>query len=123
MPETEQGIHTGGYIYKASDKPEPDGDIPLRWRPSIYMPKKFSRLWLLVKDVRVERVQDIALHLHVAQPAEIKAIKSEGVASGRWDEFAELWNSINAKRGYGWDANPWVWVVEFERVEPLEVEG
>lgn len=60
MPETEQGIPTGSYIYKATDKPEPDGDKPLKWRPSIHMPKEAARIFLRVTDVRVERVQDIS---------------------------------------------------------------
>jgi hypothetical protein len=74
------------------------------WRPSIHMPRWASRLTLEVTGVRVERVQDIS-------EADAKA---EGVKSAA--EFCALWDEINGARGYGWDANPWVWVVEFKRV-------
>lgn len=81
-----------------------------RWRPSIHMPRWASRLTLELTGVRVERLQDIT---------EADAI-AEGVTSPPgWANvpgFAVLWNSINAARGYGWDANPWVWVVEFRRL-------
>jgi hypothetical protein len=86
-----------------------------RWRPSIHMPRWASRITLEVTGVRVERVQDIS-----ASDAE-----SEGVFSvyqfgmPRMEAvncFHSLWDAINAKRGYGWDANPWVWVIEFKRI-------
>ncbi len=84
-----------------------------KWRPSIHMPKWACRLWLEVISVRVERVQEIS-------EADIKA---EGVFQGndgpkiRQIRFMGLWDSINAKRGYGWASNPWVWVIEFKRSE------
>ena len=73
----------------------------------LWMPREFSRITLDVVGVRVERVQDI----------DETAVSAEGAPfepGGHWD-FARLWDSINAKRGYGWDKNPWVWVIEFER--------
>ncbi len=88
------------------------------WRPSIFMPKWASRILLEVTDVRVERVQEIT----------IDDIEAEGVYRiedgqdcGRdtflnTGNFLDLWDSINAKRGFGWNTNPWVWVVEFKRV-------
>jgi len=91
------------------------------WTPSIHMPRWASRIQLRITDVRVERVQDIS----------IDDIEAEGIthpldgphANQYWREemgndFAKLWDSINAKRGYGWDSNPWVWVIEFERIAP-----
>lgn len=85
-----------------------------RWRPSIHMPRWASRITLEVTDVRVERVKEIS-------PA---ACISEGI---KWQmgpdstklAFMELWDSINAKRGYGWKTNPWVWVVEFKKIDPV----
>lgn len=93
-----------------------------RWRPSIHMPRWASRILLEVTAVRVERVQDITQG-DMAQEGWPKATKVE--RCGDWGPeayreraawFRTLWDSINAKRGCGWDANPWVWVVEFRRL-------
>jgi len=75
-----------------------------KWRPSIFMPRAASRITLELTGVRVERVQGIS-------EADARA---EGVGSAA--EYAALWDSLNAKRGYAWAANPWVWVLEFRRV-------
>jgi len=85
--------------------------------PSIFMPRKAARIFLRVTNVRVERVQDITS----------KECHKEGIIpciNHERDhcccavlEFKKLWNSLNAKRGYGWDSNPWVWVIEFKRVD------
>lgn len=90
-----------------------------KWRPSIHMPKKFARIWLRVVDVRVERVQDISYEDCIAEtgaPSTYDLGGPEPYKRNMVGVFSFLWDSINAKRGYGWDANPWVWVVEFERV-------
>jgi len=93
-----------------------------RWRPSIFMPRWASRITLEVKDVRVERVQDITESDAEAEgctPWEYQHV-DPGTGEHLGNElsyrlgFHYLWDSINAKRGYGWDTNPWVWVVEFE---------
>ena len=104
----EYGCQHGKYIYRASG----EWDDEVKWKPSIHLPKSASRIWLRVKDVRVERVQDITRY----------DIEQEGVDIVQgWDTidvvFAKwigLWDSINSKRGYGWDVNPWIWVVIFE---------
>jgi hypothetical protein len=90
-----------------------------RWKPSIHMPRRTSRITLEVKAVRVERVQAItfedALAEGVAEAAPVQY--GDGYQRDTIERFQTLWDTINKARGYGWDANPWVWVVEFERVE------
>jgi hypothetical protein len=95
------------------------GDIlPIRWRPSIHMPREAARLFLRVTDVRVERLQNIS-----AEDCEAEGYFETAPVEPRprsW--FSEVWNARNAKRGYGWDSNPWVWVYTFERITKEEGE-
>lgn len=96
--------------YRA-DHRDPRGDAkPLQWRPSIFMPRWASRITLRITDVRVERLQSIT---------EADAM-AEGIEHDphvhTWLKFASLWNGINAGRGYSWDANPWVWIISFEKL-------
>ena len=95
-------------------------------RPSIHMPKEAARIWLKVKDVRVERLQEIT----------VDGIRREGVGvdpkdcAGKFSYIAELfflfqrlWDSTIKKTDidrYGWDVSPWVWVIEFERCKKPE---
>ena len=85
-----------------------------RWNPSIHMPKAAARIWLKVKEIRVERLQDI----------DDDGVVAEGLQIG--DPYDELWNSTIKKKKYlplyGWDANPWVWAIGFERCEKPESE-
>lgn len=90
---------------------------PHKWRPSIHMPREAARIILRVTDVRVERLQDIAED----------DIAREGIQSKKpeWlkTEFADLWNSTVKPADhalYGWAANPWVWVIQFERISREE---
>jgi hypothetical protein len=83
-----------------------------RTRPSIFMPRWTSRITLEITAVRVERVQDIG-----DEDAESEGLHWCNAASPR-DKFQCLWDSLNAKRGYGWVANPFVWVIEFRRLTP-----
>lgn len=137
---------TGRYLYAADNEPEPfdfwvnpDGTHrdSMPWRPSIHMPREAARIFLRVTDVRVERLQDIG-------GPEI--ITKEGASSDPYDyqssewydahpelltdvaraTFAGLWDSTikPADRAlYGWDTNPWVWVIEFERISKEEAEN
>jgi hypothetical protein len=105
---------------------DPERTSPgIRWRPSIHMPRWASRITLEVTGVRVERLQDIS---EADALAEGVTPKWEPGCSGRLMEalggfsfrpaasaYAELWEQINGPGS--WDANPWVWVVEFRRVE------
>lgn len=88
-----------------------------RWRPSIHMPRWASRITLENTGVRVERVQDISESgaFEEGCTGDGYSICADSFAIAR-QEFEQTWNTINAKRGYGWDANPLVWVVEFRDV-------
>ena len=149
-----------GYVYRA-DVEEPEGwDCDDRWKPSIHMPKEAARLFLRVKDVRAERLQDITVEQVEAEgidnvvpctdsedlcnycplPDESKGVHCYGgivhmcegshckEALDYWEEefigeFAGLWESTIKDKdigSYGWDANPWVWVIEFEKISKEE---
>lgn len=108
----------GKYYYKADPEQRPEGWRGA-WKPSIHMPREAARIFLKVKDVRVERLQDMA--------------ESDAIAEGFPDsptgtdsplaQFAELWDKTIKRDGlrqYGYHANPWVWVIEFERCDKPE---
>lgn len=98
-------------------------EIKMKWHPSIHMPKEAARIWLKVTDVRVERLQDIAEN----------GIKNEGIRLKQKDcvskfdyiselyfLFSRLWDSTIKKSDldiYGWDANPYVFVIEFAKID------
>ena len=112
--------------------------IRRQWRPSIHMPRAASRITLEVTGVRVERLQDISeadaraegcdpeivpaccgepsFESHGVYGTEIVCcgtpVEDESYVAG----YRNLWDSLNAERGYGWDVNPWVWVVKFNRI-------
>jgi len=117
------------YYYKADDNLgaifNREGD---KWRPSIFMPREAARIFLKVTNVRVERLQEIT-----AEDVIREGIKYSDSGPYHWhvldtklnawinfhfhdEAFKHLWDSLNAKRGYGWDTNPWVWVIEFEKI-------
>lgn len=106
---------TGRYYYAATDQ------IPFNtyvdssgishektpWKPSIHMPKEAARIFLKVTDIRPERLQDI----------DDNGVVAEGLQIG--DPFDDLWNSTIKKADrdrYGWEANPWVWVIKFKKL-------
>lgn len=98
-------------------------DTPV-WHPSIHMPKEAARIWLKVTDIRVERLQDIDGKGCVKEGIEEEPLKYVG------EEFVkgmyhDLWDSTIKKSDidrYGWDANPWVWVIDFERCDKPKEE-
>lgn len=93
------------------------------WKPSIYMPRWASRILLEVVQVRVQRVQEITPADAIAEgipPVRLGEQFSEDAfdfASIEVWKFRKLWDSINAKRGFGWDVNPWVWAITFKVIE------
>jgi len=98
------------------EKPEGYG----KTRPNIFMPKWAARIWLEITGIRIERVQEISESDILEEGTFTRnypdLAQSKPQLQWVWDKFNKLWDSINAKRGYGWDVNPWVWVVEFKRV-------
>lgn len=107
-----------GYYYYETWQRADIADVT-KWKPSIHMPKEAARIWLKVTDVRVERLQEIT-----ADSIRNEGLSSLAVHCGDMEialkEWENLWNSTIKKSDidrYGWDANPYVWVIEFERCE------
>lgn len=117
------------YIYRAdysdTEKFYRNGkEIEMKWKPSIHMPKEAARIWLNVTDVRVERLQEIT-----DKDAEREGAQPDypfDYDVNKWpnlEHFKKIWNSTIKKADldrYGWNASPWVWVIEFERCEKPE---
>ena len=87
------------------------------WRPSIHMPRWASRITLRLTDVRVERLQAISESDATAEGAQPVVVPPDGGSGPYTEGFRELWDSINAGRGYGWKENPWVWALEFSVIQ------
>lgn len=121
-----EGYEDGTYIYRACDKL---ADLPtfkesskLIYHPSIHMPKEAARIWLKVTGVRVERLQEITSEQICREGVEVEYPHALNGEEKRY-AFSTLWNSTIKKSDidtYGWDANPWVWVIEFDRCEKPE---
>lgn len=119
LPVTPGGHMRGHdvYYYKA------DGDLRpeawrRNWRPSIHMPKEAARIFLRVTAVLVERLQDITENGLHSEGVELEAFEvgyafAEGIFHGVWDSTIKPADLLL----HGWEANPWVWVIEFERME------
>ncbi|HDU6142406.1 hypothetical protein AAHU67_06645 [Klebsiella pneumoniae] len=95
---------------------------PEKWTPSLHMPRWASRILLEITDVRVERLNSISQEDAQAEGLELTGWRptysdpdSGGEVMTPYDNFAELWSSIYGDES--WQANPWVWVIEFKRVE------
>jgi hypothetical protein len=105
------------YAYKATSKIDYSGI----WRPSIHMPKEAARIFLKVTNVKVERLQEITEEDALKEGC-MPIILDDAIFFSAKGKFHALWDSIYAKRGYGWEVNPWVWVIEFERISKEEAE-
>jgi len=112
-----------GYYYYESWQRNDIADIT-KWKPSIHMPKEAARIWLRVTDVRVERLQEITGQDVLKEGLNSHVHPQASYFDGNQREmFEKLWNSTIKKSDidrYGWDASPWVWVIEFERCEKPE---
>lgn len=113
-----------GIAYRATSKwydfedGTPESFKEIKWKPSIFMPRWASRITLEITNVRVERLQDISEEDAKREGANGEKYRGQGFEHCIYREaFRTLWESINAKRGYSWESNPWVWVIEFERIK------
>lgn len=121
----ENGSNTG-WQYKADNKGQ-----NIKWKPSIFMPKEAARIFLKVKNIRLERLQDISEEDAIAEGI-IKIADYGNTGYKLYTEpdaaysdidalesFESLWNSINGEDS--WKENPYVWVIEFERIAKPEI--
>lgn len=129
-----------GYYYYEDWQKDDIADVT-KWKPSIHMPKEAARIWLKVTDVRVERLQEmkpVDVIKEGAYPDCWDCLNTYGESGSQccygteeqcsqcdevMMEWEKLWNSTIKKTdldSYGWEANPWVWVIEFERCEKPE---
>lgn len=110
-----------GYFYYEDWLRNDIADVT-KWKPSIHMPKEAARIWLKVTDVRVERLQDMTSEQISREGVEVEYPHVLNGEEKRY-AFSTLWNSTIKKSDidrYGWDANPYVWVISFERCEKSE---
>ncbi|MDE7342264.1 MAG: hypothetical protein K2N80_17175 [Lachnospiraceae bacterium] len=116
---------TGRYLYKACVKRTsiPNADRLFTWRPSIHMPKKAARLFLKVTDVRVERIKGMRLDDFLREGVDLRPEAFNDPENAYWQArriFKNIWNNTIKKSDlslYGWDANPYVWVIEFALIK------
>lgn len=125
IDDDDDEIGTGCFFYRADNLHHPN----CKWRPSIHMPKEAARLFLLVTAVRVERLQDIT-----PEQIDAEGFKEFGYSAKTGEllpsspSFFRIgWDKTIKSADlplYGWDANPWVWVIEFERIsKEVALEG
>lgn len=110
-----------GYYYYEDWQRNDIADVT-KWKPSIHMPKEAARIWLKVTDVRVERLQEITSEQICREGVEVEYPHVLNGEEKRY-AFSILWDSTIKKSDldrYGWNASPWVWVIEFERCEKPE---
>ena len=112
-----------GYEYRADFDDEPPTG---RWRPSIFMPRAACRLVVELADIQVERLQEIdeagagiegasLFHAELAERAHSSG--AEYTLPTQREIFRNGWDELNERRGFGWDADPWVWVLTFKKVD------
>lgn len=111
--EDRDSVGEGCFVYR-EDYPEPKR---VYWKPSIHMPRAAARIFLRVTAVRVERLREMVL-----ADVLMEGIQETNVYEDTWDLWHQTWD-ITIKPAdrttYGWKANPWVWVISFERAKEI----
>jgi hypothetical protein len=120
--ESDEGAQASAWGWGESDDPDYIEPYELRKRSAIHMPRKMARITLEITSVRVERLQAISEADARAEGVTIEDRHTVGYCAGEHlppsiRAFRELWDGLNAAAGHGWDTNPWLWVVEFRRIE------
>ena len=94
-----------------------NGWVQIKWKPSIHMPREAARLFLKVTDVRVERLQEITALGISKEGITMPSFYGNDISPESYliVKFQDTWQSLYAKRGYPWESNPYVWVIEFEK--------
>jgi hypothetical protein len=117
-----------GILYKATTENLPSKSD--KWKPSLFMPKEACRIFLKIKNIRVERLNDItdndSISEGIQEFTKDNTVLKYGLDGWNWSEmprkakdgFLKLWESINGKESL--NSNPWVWVIEFERIDKPE---
>lgn len=118
----DEGLGHNFVVYKA-DGPNLKsgyelGFLAQKWTPSIFMPRWASRITLEITDIRVELLQAIRIPEDIIAEGLVTNLREFAAIHHLSEQFVSLWDSINAKRGFSWDSNPWVWVVNFQRLDP-----
>lgn len=128
--EDKHSVSEGCFVYRADCLEEDKGC--LIWSPSIHMPRQAARIWLKVTDVRAEHLHSMTLDGFLAEGVTVRPEAFNDPENAYWQakgEFTAIWNGTIRQTDcgkYGWDVNPWVWVIEFERCgkpEPCILRG
>lgn len=101
-------------IYYKADEVDPY--IFPKWRPSIFMPRWASRVTLDILDLRVERLQEISEEDAECEGMDSHCPEDKMTWATPREQFIKFWDSLYVKKGFGWNENPWVWVIEFRRL-------
>lgn len=105
-------------LYYKADEPWNEGK-EWSWNSSRYMPRWASRITLEITNIRVERLQEISLTDVILEgfiPSSETYQATEGNQKQTILDWGRFWDSLSIKRGFGWDINPWVWVIEFKKL-------
>ena len=112
MFETEQGIPTGGIIYKAINKPDKDGSTSLKWKSPMFMPEKYDRIFRRMTNIKAERLQDIR-----EDDAQKEGVEFYCNVDGIIHREAFKRCIIDIQGPEIWEEKLWVWAYEFKEIE------